>query len=434
MQSATHQTESILFFTLLQLVIIVLAGRLGGFLARRCGQSASVGEIIVGILLGPSLFGLLAPGAFGYVFRSSSPLPLTMLSQIGLLFLMFQIGLEFEFAHLKDRVNRRVVGWVAVAGIAAPFGLGIAFAQVLPAAYAGSGHALAFSLFFATAMSITALPILGRIMMEFGLTRTRIGVIAITAAAFNDVVGWLSLAVVTTLATAQFDLGFSLLRVLGVAAFAAFAWLAVRPLLGRYVDRQMNRGEALPDTLMAVVIASIFVAGMCTYQLGIFAIFGGFLLGVLLHDRLAFVAAWKQRVGHFVNVFFLPIFFTFTGLRTDIGSLSTLEAWAWCAGVIAVATAGKFGGCYLAARVAGLKPAEAGVIGVMMNTRALMELIVINVGFDLGVIGRPMFTMLVLMAIFSTVLTTPVLRRWLPRLGLWRPEAKDDLAASASVR
>jgi Kef-type K+ transport system membrane component KefB len=169
---------------------------------------------------------------------------------------------------------------------------------------------------------------------------------------------------------------------------------------------------------MGVVIAAIFLGGMTTYQLGIFAIFGGFMMGVLLHREQVFVRAWGERVGGFVNVFFLPIFFTYTGLRTDIGSLSAGAAWGWCVLLIALATLGKFGACWLAARWAGLGPIESRIVGAMMNTRALMELIIINVGYDLGVISREVFTMLVLMAIFSTVITSPLLRRWLPRIGM----------------
>ena len=177
---------------------------------------------------------------------------------------------------------------------------------------------------------------------------------------------------------------------------------------------------------MGVMIAVIFAAGMTTYHLGIFAIFGGFMMGVLLHRHTDFVARWNDKVGHFINVFFLPIFFTFTGLRTDIGSLSP-QAWGWCALLIFLATLGKFGACYVAARWAGLPKAESRIVGVMMNTRALMELIIINVGFELGVIGREVFTMLVLMAIFSTVITAPFLRRWLPQAQTVRPLALREI-------
>jgi Kef-type K+ transport system membrane component KefB len=163
---------------------------------------------------------------------------------------------------------------------------------------------------------------------------------------------------------------------------------------------------------------------MATYKIGIFAIFGGFMLGVLLHDQHEVVNAWKKKVGGFVSVFFLPIFFTYTGLRTDIGGLNSAELWGWCVLLIALATLGKFGGCYWAARWSGLNHQESKVIGILMNTRALMELIIINIGFDLGVISQNMFTMLVLMAIVSTVITTPGLRRWLPGAGIALPASR----------
>jgi Kef-type K+ transport system membrane component KefB len=414
--SSVHATETLLFYTLLQLCVIVAAGRIGGALARPMGQAGAVGEIVIGILLGPSLFGWLAPDLFQTVFRSTPQQPLTILSQVGLLLLMFQIGLEFDFGHLTERRNRFAVAAVSVAGLVVPFALGIGLASLLPAAYVGTTDRTAFALFVATALSITALPVLGRIMMEFDLTRTSLGVIAISAAAINDVVGWLLLAMVTALTNAQFSGGGMALNVSLVVAFAAVCWWLLRPLLIRVTSHQMRTHVHMPAALMGIVICCIFVGGMVTYKLGIFAIFGGFMVGVMLHDQHDFVAAWKERVGHFVNVFFLPIFFTYTGMRTDIGLLGDGSAWLWCAVLIVVATLGKFGGCYLAARFAGLSSTESKIIGVMMNTRGLMELVVINVGFDLGVIGETLFTMLVLMAIVSTVVTSPALRRWLPGL------------------
>jgi Kef-type K+ transport system membrane component KefB len=422
--TGVHATEQLLFYTLLQLCIIVLAARAGGVLAKRFGQAAVVGEIIVGILLGPSLFGAVAPDTFAAVFRSSSPLPMTIMSQVGLLFLMFQIGLEFDFSHLSEKRNRRAVMAVATAGMVAPFALGLLFAMVAPASLLVTPERSHFALFVATAFSITALPILGRIMMEFHLTREPLGVIAISAAAINDVIGWLLLALVTMLSTAVWSGTEFGLRVLGVVVFGVGSWWVVRPLLEKLVNTQLAGAKPgdLPPTLMGVMIAVIFAAGMTTYHLGIFAIFGGFMMGVLLHRHTDFVARWNDKVGHFINVFFLPIFFTFTGLRTDIGSLSP-QAWGWCALLIFLATLGKFGACYVAARWAGLPKVESRIVGVMMNTRALMELIIINVGFELGVIGREVFTMLVLMAIFSTVITAPFLRRWLPQAQTVRPLA-----------
>ena len=415
---AGHQTEALLFFTLLQLTVIVLAARVGGEIAIRIGQSAAVGEIIVGILLGPSLFGLVAPATFQYVFHSGAPEPMQMLSQIGLVLLMFQIGLEFDFSHLNERRNRKAMLWVAVASLLTPFALGYIIGQISAPILSPSAHPQASALFIATAFSITALPILGRIMMEFNMTRTPIGVIAISAAAINDVIGWLLLALITTLTLSDFNGASFALKVALVGVFFVVSWFGIRPLMKRVLHRFDARSGALGNNLLGCVLAAIFLSAMTTYQLGIFAIFGGFTMGVLLHDEHVFVKTWRTRISPFVMVFFLPIFFTYTGLRTNIGSLDSPAAWGWCALIVFLATLGKFGGSYIAARVAGLSHMEGKILGIMMNTRALMELIVINVGYDLGVISQQMFTILVIMAIVSTVITSPLLRRWLPYIGI----------------
>jgi Kef-type K+ transport system membrane component KefB len=204
---AVHQDERLLYFVLMQLVVIVLAGRLGGQVAVRIGQIAAVGEIVIGILLGPSLFGAVAPDTFHYVFRSVPATPLTILSQIGLILLMFQIGLEFDFGHLTERRHRRVVWSVAIAGLVAPFALGYGVGLAAAPVLSPTADPVASALFVATAFSITALPILGRILIDLGLSRTPLGTIAIAAAAINDVVGWLLLAMVTSITLAAFSIG-----------------------------------------------------------------------------------------------------------------------------------------------------------------------------------------------------------------------------------
>ncbi len=431
-QSTVHQNEALLFFVLLQLVVIVVAARVAGPAATRIGQTAAVGEIVVGLLLGPSLFGVVAPNAFHYVFRSVPAMPLNMLSQIGLILLMFQIGLEFDFGHLTERRNRKAVWSVAVAGLAAPFALGYGFGRWVAPILSPAADPVASALFVATAFSITALPILGRILIDLGLARTPLGVVAISAAAINDVVGWLLLAMVTAIAVADFSpVGF-VVKVALVGAFFAAAWCVARPALRAVIGRLSTHADPLPHALIGVVLTAIFVGAMTTYQLGIFAIFGGFTMGVILHRERALAAAWNQRVGAFVLVFFLPIFFTYTGLRTDVGGLESAADWGWCALLIALATLGKFGGCYLAARFAGLSHPESGMLGIMMNTRALMELIVLNVGLDLGVVSQRMFTMLVLMAICSTIVTTPLLRRWMKKAGYAARTARPDAPDGAS--
>lgn len=416
MPSASHAPplETLLCLTLLQLIVIILAARLTGGLARRLGQPRAVGEIVAGLLLGPSLFGAVAPEAFHWLFRSWDGAALTIMSQIGLILLMFQVGMEFDFSQLGNRANRRVAGLVSLVSLALPFALGLGFGLVSAPWLAPGIAPLAYGLFVAIALSITAVPILGRILMEYGLTRHRLGVITIAAAAVNDAIGWLLLAMVAGVVAQQFS-WWSAARQTGLLlAYLSLSWFVARPLLHRILRRFPIRRGQLPQGLLALLMVAAFASAMLTSQLGIFAIFGGFAAGVLLHDRQEIVTAWRHRVEDVLAVFFLPIFFTYTGLRTDIGNLSTPGLWWWCAALIALATLGKFGGAYLAARLGGCSPAESRCIGIMMNTRALMELIVINLGLDLGVIPREVYTMLVLMAVLSTLLTSPGLRRWLP--------------------
>jgi Kef-type K+ transport system membrane component KefB len=427
-----QKTELLLFYTLLELAVIVLAGRVGGAIARRCGQSAAVGEIIVGILLGPSLFGWLAPGAFDVVFHSAPPEPLQILSGLGLILLLFQIGMEFDFAHLTERRNRAAVLRVSAACLCLPFASGLALGYWMASSAMPPGARIDSALFVATAFSITALPILGRILIELDLARTKIGVIAISSAAANDVFGWLLLAFITALTVSNFDPRKLALKVLMVAAFALISTKWVRPLLKGAVRRSNPRGGKMSANLLGGLICVAFLGAMTTYQIGIFAIFGGFMMGVILYDEAELVEAWRERVGDFVNVFFLPIFFTYTGLRTSIGGLAMAD-WGWCVAIVAVANASKFVAGYWAARRSRFNHAESSMIGYMMNTRALMELIVINVGLDLGVITPKVFTMLVIMAIVSTVITTPALRYYMARGGMDRLPLGTAAAAAAST-
>ena len=415
--AGAHKSELLLLLTILQLTVIVLAGRVGGTIAQRYGQSAAVGEIVIGILLGPSLFGWLAPQAFDFIFHSAPPEALQILSGLGLVLLMFQIGMEFDFTHLTDATSRAAVLRVSTACLALPFAGGFALAYVTAPGAAPPAARLDSALFVATAFSITALPTLGRILLELNLARAKVGVIAIAAAAVNDVIGWLLLALVTTLTASNFIPSRFAFKVLLVLLFALVSIKVVRPILKRAVRRSNPRDGRMSANLLGGLLLVVFAGAMVTSQIGIFAIFGGFMMGVILFDERELVAAWRVRVGDFVTVFFLPIFFTYTGLRTSIGGLDTWADWALCLAVVAAATVTKLGGAYWAARRSSFNHSESAMIGFMMNTRGLMELIVINVGFDLGVITAKMFTMLVIMAIVSTVITTPALRRYKSRAG-----------------
>lgn len=414
---SVHETERLVFFTLIQLIAILASARIAGRIARLFGQPRVVGEIVGGLIMGPSLFGKLFPEQFDFVFKSIPMTPVVILSQIGLALLMFQIGLEFDFSHLKEKRNRKAVISISAAGIIVPFILGWLIGHWSRPYLAPDFHGRGYRLFIAVALSITAIPVLGRIMMELGINKLPLGAIAITAAALDDVTGWTLLAIVSAVAQAEFSAAAFTTQVGLLIAYLAACHFLVRPLLRRMVDVLLPGDGHLPHDLMAIMIMIIFASGLITYKLGVFVIFGGFVAGVMLHDHHRFVAAWKNAVSHFVTVFFLPIFFTFTGLRTNVHGLDSLALWGWCLAIIGAATVGKFAGCSLAAHFCGLSWPDAGCLGIMMNTRALMELVVINVGFDLGVIPPNVFTMLVLMAIFSTVITAPFLRYYFGRIG-----------------
>jgi Kef-type K+ transport system membrane component KefB len=413
-----HQAEDLLVSVLIQLIVIVLAARVAGSVAQRIGQPRAVGEIAAGLMLGPSLFGYFLPEISAQLFTQEAGVPMQVLSQIGLILLMFQIGSDFEFGHLSAAKNRRAVMSVSLASIAVPLVTGFAAGWFSHGFLAPGIDRLIYSLFTAIAFAITAVPILGRILREYGLTRHEIGVVAISAAAANDVMGWVLLAAVAALASAGLSMAGLALQLGGLALFGAGLWFIGRPLVARLLERMPVREGAVPVSVMPVVLAAIFASGIATQKLGIFTIFGGFAFGLLFHRYTDFVEAWRRQVGQFVLVFFLPIFFTYTGLRTNVLGLVTAQDWMWCAAIFAGAVLSKIIPVYFAARASGFDGAQARIMGVLMNTRALMELIVLNVGYSLGFLPQNVFTMLVLMAIGTTVMTGPLLRMLMPKAGL----------------
>ena len=421
MQSSVHQTESLLFNILLQLIVMIAAARAGNQVLRRFGQPGVIGEIVAGLLLGPSLFGHFFPGASLFLFGAKASAPITIISQIGLVLLMFQIGTDFEFGHLNQRRNRNAMIVIALASVCVPFALGFAIGQFSAPHLAPHIDALTYSLFCGVGLAITAVPILGRILREFALTRTEIGVVAISAAAANDVTGWVVLAGISAYASAQFSAGAVGLQIGGIVLLAAVSWFALRPLVSWWLARMPIKNGDVPPNLMTLVICLVFAIGICTYKLGIFTIFGGFLAGLLFHQHKGFVEAWRAQVGKFVLVFFLPVFFTYTGLRTNVLGLVTASDWQWLGIVLAAAILGKIIPVYIAARCTAFNHQESMILGSLMNTRALMELIVLNIGFDLGFIPQNVFTMLVIMAVVTTVMTGPLMRLLLPRAGYLIP-------------
>lgn len=417
--------EHLLLPVLVQLAVIIAAARLFGAVARRVGQPGVVGEIVAGLLLGPSLLGWLFPEVFATVFRPALegvPQPLadamlpkvfTVVAQFGLIFLMFLVGLEFEFDHV--RAHGRAAVLISLAGIALPFALGAGLAQLIHPHLeahpkAGVVSHLGLTLFLGVALSITAIPVLGRIMLELNITRTRLGAITITAAAVDDAIGWIMLASVTAVVKSNFD-PLQTLRMVGLtAAFALLMWFVVRPVLVRYFAYSLRaNGGRLGATALAVLLVSVLLASVATNLIGIFAVFGAFLLGAVLSDQTELQRAAHAKLHDLVASFFVPVFFTYTGLRTDITALHGGAMWLICGAVVVAAVIGKLIGCGLAARASGFTWKEAGIIGAMMNARGLMALIAINIGYEMGVIPRSLFCVLVVMALATTVLTTPLL-------------------------
>jgi len=417
MHSSVHQTETLLFSILLQLIVMIAAARAGNRILRRFGQPGVVGEILAGLLLGPSLFGHFFPGLSLALFGAKASAPITVISQIGLVLLMFQIGMDFEFGHMASPRNRNGMIGIAAASVCLPFALGFGIGEFSAPHLAPSIDALTYSLFLGVGLAITAVPILGRILREFDLTRTEIGVVAISAAALNDVTGWVLLAGISAYASAHFSAGAVGWQVAGILALALFSWFVLRRLI-RWLLRKMPVVDGhVPPNLLTVVVCLTFAMGICTYKLGIFTIFGGFLAGLLFHHDKKFVEAWRAQIGKFVLVFFLPVFFTYTGLRTDVLGLTSASDWQWLGLILAAAILGKIVPVYAAGRLSGFSHQESTILGSLMNTRALMELIVLNIGFDLGFIPQDVFTMLVIMAVATTVMTGPLLRFLLPKAG-----------------
>lgn len=396
-----------LLLLILQLVIVLATARVVGYFFRLIGQPQVVGEMVAGIVLGPSVLGWVAPHAEAILFPSESLVALNSLSQVGLLVFMFLVGLEFDPARLKGRGDAAVL--TSHASIIIPFLLGSLVALVLyPRLSDASVPFTAFALFAGASMSVTAFPVLARILTERNLTRTRVGAVAIACAAVDDVTAWSILALVVVIVRASAaEVPF------WVTIGGALLYVAVMLTVGRRALRVLqryflSRGRVTQDLLAAVVLLLLASAWM-TERLGIHALFGAFALGAVMPKHARFTHEITDRLEDVTVVLLLPLFFAFTGLRTSVGLVQGAQGWTMFGLVLLAATVGKFGGSALAARLTELSWRESGAIGVLMNTRGLMELIIISIGLELGVISPELFAMMVLMALVTTFLTTPAL-------------------------
>jgi Kef-type K+ transport system membrane component KefB len=405
--------QNVLLHVLLSLLLVILVSRLLGALFRHLQQPPVIGEVLAGLALGPSLLGRLAPQAQAFLMPAAIAPQLGLIAQLGILLFMFLIGLELDTALLRQHSRSTLA--ISHASMVVPFLAGASLALWLyPVLSSREVGFTAFALFLAVSMSVTAFPVLARILGDRGMQRSDLGVIALACAAVDDVTAWCVLAVIVGIVRA--DAGGAVLTLVLTGAYL-FAMLRVlRPIVRRLTEGERLRNRSSQGATAAALVG-LFASALVTEAIGVHALFGAFLFGAIIPHDSRLARDLNRRLRDLIVVLFLPAFFSYTGLRLELGLLHTRLDVLYCLVIIAVACAGKFGGTALAARYTGLGWRDASALGVLMNTRGLMELIVLHVGLDLGVISPRAFAMLVIMAVVTTLLTSPLLALLRPSTG-----------------
>jgi Kef-type K+ transport system membrane component KefB len=402
----TANLRNALSILLLQLVVVVIASRLTGKLFLLVGQPRVMGEIVAGIILGPSLLGQLSPNTMGFLFPAASLEPLRLLSQIGVVLFMFLVGMELEIGDLRKKAYTAIM--VSHASIVVPFFLGVTLSLlVYQSESSAKASFIPFALFMGIALSITAFPVLARILEDRGLSKTTLGGIALTCAAFDDVTAWCLLALVIAIVRAD-GIWPAIITIGFVIAFVSLMILLIKPALARLTKVGAD-DERRRRALVAAILVFAFASALITEIIGIHALFGGFLAGVIMPPDAGLRGMLKSKLETLSLVVLLPLFFAFTGLRMQIALLNDWHSWLLCGLIILVAIAGKLGGSMFMARWTGMGWPDSFSLGVLMNTRGLVELIVLSVGYDLEILSARIFAMMVLMALFTTFMTGPLL-------------------------
>ena len=412
-----------LFHLVLQIAVILVAARLVGFLFQKIHQPQVMGEMVAGILLGPSLLGWLVPGVSAALFPPASLSYLNALSQVGLVVFMFVVGLALNPSDLHGYGHAAVL--TSHVSIVAPFCLGGLTALYLYPRLSDDGVTFTgFALFMGAAMSITAFPVLARILTERGLLRSRMGTMAIACAAVDDVTGWCILAYIVVLVRVTHAARPAWVTIAGSFVYVFIMLVVVRRLLPA-LERAFRKRDHLSDNLLALIVVLVLASALATEWLGIHLLFGAFLMGAIMPKAPDFTRYLLHKFESVTVVLLLPLFFAYTGLRTRIGVGGGHAIWFYSAIVIVVAITGKLGGSMFAARLAGMPWREAAALGVLMNTRGLMELVILNIGLDIGVISQAMFSIMVLMALVTTFMTTPLLE-WVYPTRLFRAQVTSE--------
>jgi Kef-type K+ transport system membrane component KefB len=403
--STASANADVLLHVLLALVVVIIAARACGTLCRRIHQPPVIGEVVAGIVLGPSLLGRISPQATAYLLPPSVAPFLSIIAQVGVILFMFLVGLELNAGQLKRRTHATVA--ISHASILVPFILGSWLALWLyPKLSTRDVPFTVFALFLGVSLSVTAFPVLARILTDGGVHRTHLGIVALTCAAVDDVTAWCLLAFVIAVAKAK--VSGAIVTVGLTVLYVGFMVLVARPLIIRAVRAQELR-KAVSQNAIAIVVVVVLLSTLATEAAGIHAIFGAFLVGAIIPHDSRLALELTHKLEDLVVVLFLPAFFAFTGMRTQIGLVHGVSQWFLCCVIIATASIGKFGGTFVAARITGFGNRDAASLGILMNTRGLVELIVLNIGLDLHILSPTLFAMLVLMAIITTFATTPIL-------------------------
>lgn len=397
--------KSSLGILLLQIIAILVTCRIFGWLFKKIGQPTVIGEILAGIVLGPSVLGNISPEASAFLFPIESLGNITILSQFGLILFMFAIGMELNLTEIRQKLNETIL--ISHTSTIVPFFFGMLTAYFVYEKYADKSIPfLSFALFIGIAMSITAFPVLARIIQEKGLTKTHLGVITLASAANGDITAWCLLAVVIAIAqagtmlSAVYNIGFSIL-------YIVIMFLAIRPFL-RMVGQIYHNKEVIDKGIVAFILLLLVISSYFTEILGLHALFGAFIAGVVMPENIKFRKIMTEKVEDVSLALFLPLFFASTGLRTEIGLIDSTEQWILCTIFILVAIVGKFGGAMFSARFVGESWKDSLYIGALMNTRGLMELVVLTIGYEMGILTPSVFVMLVIMTLVTTFMTTPL--------------------------
>ena len=404
--SFNHSLSEPLSVLLLQIIVIIAVARLFGFLFKKIGQPAVIGEIVAGIVLGPSVIGSFFPEVSHFLFPAASLGTLNFLSQIGLILFMFIIGMELDLKAIGKQAYGAVI--ISHAGIIIPYTLGVGLAYYMYHNYAPEGVTfLSFALFMGIAMSITAFPVLARILQEKRLTKSRLGAMALTCAAADDLTAWCILAAVIALVKSGSSIS-ALYTILLAIAYILLMLKVVRPALER-LEKIYNDKEKKRTAIIAFLFMMLILSSYLTSLIGIHSLFGAFIAGVIMPSSFNFRKIIIDKIEDVSIILLLPLFFVITGLRTQIGLLNEGHLWVTFGWVLLVAVMGKFGGSAIAGKMVGQSWKDSLSIGVLMNTRGLMQLIVLNIGYDLGILTPQIFAMMVLMAIVTTFMTGPAL-------------------------